>query len=248
MRVIPVLDLKGGQAVLARGGRRDEYRPVRSVLAPTPGDARALAQAYRRTLGCEEAYVADLDAIAGGTPQRELLTTLAASGLRLLVDAGVATPAAALDLRAAGADRVVVGLETLPSFDALAAIVRACGRDRVVFSLDLMDGHPLTRAGATHDGEPLAVAAAALRAGAGAVLVLDLARIGSARGPDLELVEALSRLGAEEVELLAGGGIRSVHDLRLLAAAGCRGALVGSALHEGGIDAAGVADQDRASR
>ena len=32
MRIFPVLDLKGGQAVHALGGDRDHYRPVRSVL------------------------------------------------------------------------------------------------------------------------------------------------------------------------------------------------------------------------
>ena len=104
----------------------------------------------------------------------------------LLVDAGVDTPDAAIDLLAAGAYRVVVGLETLPSFDALAAIVDACGRDGVVFSLDVMNGQPLVRVGTTHGGEPLSLAAAAVRAGVGAVLALDLARVGSERGPDLQ--------------------------------------------------------------
>jgi phosphoribosylformimino-5-aminoimidazole carboxamide ribotide isomerase len=80
------------------------------------------------------------------------------------------------------------------------------------------------------------------------VLALDLARVGSGRGPDVELVQALSRLGEGAIELLAGGGIRSVRDLRLLAAAGCQGALVASALHDGSIDAAALADQDKASR
>src|SRR5262247_4029449 len=181
MRVIPVLDLKGGRAVLARGGWRDVYGPVRSALTPhaEPGDARALAEAYRHTLGCEDCYVADLDAIMGGAPQSALLATLVGVGSRLLVDAGVNSPAAARDVLAAGAHRVVVGLETLPSFDALAEIVRACGRERVVFSLDLLEGRPVVRGSAIRQQEPLPMATAAVTAGAGAVLALDLARVGT---------------------------------------------------------------------
>ena len=90
--------------------------------------------------------------------------------------------------------------------------------------------------------------AAAVTAGARALLALDLARIGTGRGVDLALVRALATVGTGEIELLAGGGIGSVYDLRQLAAAGCHGALVASALHDGRIDAAAVAGQDNASR
>src|SRR6185295_12788052 len=137
MRVIPVLDLMAGRAVWAQRGVRDKYAPVRSVLTEQPGDAVALARAFRTTLGCEECYIADLDAITGGAQQVALLRDIARVGIRLLADAGVSTPEDAGTVLAAGADRVVVGLETLTSFDALAGTVRTHGHRRVVFSLDL---------------------------------------------------------------------------------------------------------------
>jgi len=156
--VIPVLDLRAGRAVLARGGRRDTYAPVRSLLvaggAGGGGDPLALARAYRDILDCDEWYVADLDALAGGPVQRALLGALAGLRGRLLVDAAVATPERARELVADGAARVAVGLETLPSFDALAAVARAIGPKRVVFSLDLRDGAPLAEAAVS--GTPLA--------------------------------------------------------------------------------------------
>src|SRR5207247_1817649 len=119
VRVIPVLDLRAGRAVLARGGVRDAYQPVESVLVAAVGDAVALARAFRERLGCDECYVADLDAIAGGRRQRALVQTLAGVGARLLVDAAVAGPASAAAVLAEGVARVVVGLETLPAFGAL---------------------------------------------------------------------------------------------------------------------------------
>lgn len=261
MRVIPVLDLRSGRAVLARGGVRAAYAPVPSALTPgrPDGDAVALASACRRRLGCEECYVADLDAIAGAPPQRTLVRSLAADGLRLLLDNGAVDPARASEAVADGVARVVVGLETLPAFDALRDIAAAVGRERIIFSLDLWDGTPLVRPGARHRGTPyrgtpyrgtphrgalLGLADAAVAAGAPALLVLDLARVGTGQGLDVTLVAALRR-AHPTVELLAGGGVGSRQDLEELADAGCDGALVATALHDGRLSAD---DLDRVRR
>ena len=64
--------------------------------------------------------------------------------------------------------------------------------------------------------------------------MLDLARVGSDAGPDVALVRELCA-GFPELELLAGGGVRDVADLRALAEAGAAGALVATALHGGAI-------------
>jgi len=236
VRVIPVLDLMAGRAVLARGGRRETYAPAPSVLVPADaaGDPLALARAFREALGCDECYVADLDAITGGVPQRALVRALAGQGGRLSVDAGVRAPDRARETLADGAARVVVGLETLPSLAVLEAVARAVGSERLVFSLDLRRGRPVAAAGARHLGTPLDAAGAAVAAGAGAILVLDLARIGSGRGVNRNLVAAI-REAHPAVELLAGGGVASARDLERLADVGCDGALVATALHAGTV-------------
>ena len=231
--------------MLARGGRREAYAPVRSQLVDggAASDPVVLARAYRDVLGCDEWYVADLDALAGGPVQRALLEALVGLRGRLLVDAAVKTPDRARELVADGATRVVVGLETLPSFDTLTLVVRAVGPTRVAFSLDLRDGAPLAEAPLS--GTPLELARAAVTAGAGAIIVLDLARVGSGRGVDSGLLEALRR-AHPHVELLAGGGIRTARDLERLADAGLDGALVATALHDGGIRRDDVAAVRRA--
>jgi len=243
--VIPVLDLRGGQAVLARGSRREAYPPVRSQLVDggAASDPLVLARAYRDLLACNEWYVADLDALAGGAVQRALVRALAGLRGRLLVDAAVSSPERARELVADGAARVVVGLETLPSFDALALVARAIGSQRLAFSLDLRDGAPLAEAPLS--GTPFDLARAAVTAGAGAIMVLDLARVGSGRGVDCVLLEALRR-AHPHVELLAGGGIRTARDLERLADAGLDGALVATALHDGRIRRGDVAAVRRA--
>jgi phosphoribosylformimino-5-aminoimidazole carboxamide ribotide isomerase len=249
MRVIPVLDLARGEARWGRGGARDAYVPVRSPLIATPGDARALMVAYRDTLACDECYVADLDALAGAAVQREALRDLARVGGRLIVDAGVATPERARDLLADGVHRVVVGLETLPSFDALAAVAHAVGSFRVIFSLDLRNGEPVSPPPFGITGTPAELAGAAIAAGASGLLLLDLARIGSAQGVDVVLLGALRR-EYRSVELLAGGGVATRRQLEQLADIGVDAALVGTALHDGslsGRDLAAVRHRDHLS-
>lgn len=237
MRVIPVLDLMAGRAVLARPGPRDSYAPpARSVLVPGDwaGDAPTLALAFRQRLGCDECYVADLDAITGGEPQHALVDALTRLGSRLLIDGGVTTVPGAEQLVTAGASRVVVGLETLQSFATFREIVGAVGGRRVVFSLDLRAGRAVTAPGAPHRGTARQLAQRAVAAGAAGLLVLDLARIGTGEGPDLALLAELRR-AHPGVELLAGGGVGSARQLERLADAGCDAALVATALHDGRI-------------
>ena len=166
-------------------GERERYRPL--------GDPLALA----RRFGCDELYVADLDAIAGGPLQTAILAALAREA-RIMVDAGVSDPEGARALLELGVDRVVVGTETLADADALPF--------DAVLSVDLYDGRVLSRdprlAGLS------ALDAVALLAGPREVIVLDLARVGTSSGPDVALIAEL-HAAVPDLVLLAGGGVRA---------------------------------------
>jgi phosphoribosylformimino-5-aminoimidazole carboxamide ribotide isomerase len=166
---------------------------------------------------------------------------LAALAVPLWLDAGVASVEQARGACDIGAARVVVGLETLPSYGVLQQICFVIGGERVVFSLDLRDGEPMVAPDVIAPCEPAhELAMRAADAGVGAVVVLDVARVGSGSGIDMALIERV-RGAAPGVMLLAGGGVRDLDDLRRLAGAGCDGALVATALHSGRLSAADVA-------
>ena len=259
MQVIGVLDLLGGLAVHARAGRRESYAPVTTIGGSRiePGDALAVARAYVDRLGLTELYAADLDAIlgrvedAGRSSQSTLVAAVAALGAPLWLDAGVSSAGQARHALGLGAAHVVVGLETLPSYDALGEICTAVGGDRIAFSLDLQNGEPMILTGVSRaipPGEPVhLLAARAADAGASAVIMIDLARVGTGTGLDLGLI-ARVRTAAPGVTLLAGGGVRGLEDLARLADAGCDGALVATALHDGRLSLAGVAAARRLGR
>jgi phosphoribosylformimino-5-aminoimidazole carboxamide ribotide isomerase len=232
LRVVGVLDLRGGEVVRGIGGRRDEYRPAVSRLTSScrPLD---VARAFREHLGLSELYLADLDALAGAEPAWTTFAELRADGFLLWVDAGVRDAAGARRLAACGVETVVAGLETVAGPAALAEMAGELG-PRLVFSLDLKDGTPLATAG-WEGGDAWSMAVQAVRLGVRRLLVLDLARVGSGAGPGHR--ELCRRLAAAhpEVEVGAGGGVRGRADLDLLGACGVRAVLVASALHDGAL-------------
>jgi phosphoribosylformimino-5-aminoimidazole carboxamide ribotide isomerase len=232
MRVIPVIDLKSGAAVHAVRGERERYRPLRSEIVAGSDPVR-VTRAVRGALGLDELYVADLDAIAGGPAQRKVLAALGHEA-RVMVDAGVSEVTAVQVLLELGAARVVIGTETLADQSALERLRTELPDAPLVLSLDLRAGRVLSpdaelaRLGATEALGRLG------HSGVREVIVLDLARVGSGAGPDVALVREL-RARFPELELLAGGGVRDVADLRALGEAGAAGALVATALHSSAI-------------
>jgi len=242
VQVIPVMDLLGGAVVRGVGGQRHLYRPIESRLVQDaqPGSvARALAAAGFRTI-----YVADLDAIGGGSPAWEIYDQILQAGLAPWVDAGPATVDAALALANFRGDHrqeltaLVAGLESLASPTALQAICQAVDPRRLVFSLDLKAGQPLTSQPAWQGLAPVEILRRALQVGVRRFIVLDLASVGMDQGVSTETLCRQLRDLEPRVEITSGGGVRCADDLRLLARAGCDGALVASALHDGRLSVA----------
>lgn len=238
MRILPVIDIKNGLVVRGVGGRRSEYQPVRSLLCddPTPG---SIGRAFR-SLGLSEAYLADLDAIAGEVPNWSAYGAVIDCGLDLWVDAGLKTAGDAYRLaefRHGGRalSGIVAGLESLTDWDALVEMLSVVGRQRLIFSIDLRDSAPVTVDPAWHDTPPEQIAEHAHELGVRRFIVLDLAGVGMGRGvPTGALCRHLRRLDAS-LEIVSGGGVRHADDLIALSAAGCDAALVASALHDGSL-------------
>lgn len=242
MRLIPVMDLRGGLVVHAVKGERERYQPVKSVLTDS-AEPLAVATAFRDRLGLRELYLADLDAIrtvgsgqwAVSSEHRALMSALAhQEGMKLLVDAAASDVESALEVLDMGAGQVIVGAETLVTWEALLAIPAAIPADRLIFSLDMRAGRVLSRSPQLAALSPLEALDRVHRAGWQEVILLDLARVGTGAGVDRALI-AEARRRFPELALLTGGGIRSVNELGDLKAMGVTGVLVSTALHRGTI-------------
>jgi phosphoribosylformimino-5-aminoimidazole carboxamide ribotide isomerase len=220
MDVIPVIDLKNGQVVHAHGGRRDAYRPIQTPLSPTSAPAE-VAAGLLRLAPFEKLYIADLDAIEGRAPNDSSIETIArgAPGVELWVDNGIADAAAARAWLQRCPHHLVIGSESQSGPETIQSLRDAA---RVLLSLDFR-------------GEVFQGPAALLDDAASwpvQVIVMTLARVGEASGPDIDRVaEIVSK--AQGRRVFGAGGVRHGADLDALAAAGAAGVLVATALHTG---------------
>lgn len=252
MKVIPVMDLRGGACVHAKAGQRAEYRPLISVLTPRAAEPLELAAAYHNRIGASAIYVADLDAIVDDKPAWNLLRALSKVGPAIWADIGVRSPARAVTAFEAGVETIVLGLETLAGPASLKEIVHGSSlpRDRFLLSLDLFEGRPMLARDAGWPGDTslddVIEIAAEMRIQR--FLILDLARVGTGRGVvGQEWIEPIRGI-VPHAEIWLGGGVRSKQDLDEIAPLPIAGVLVGSALHDGSIGGQALASLARNGR
>jgi HisA/HisF family protein len=219
MQVIPVIDIKGGVAVRAVAGRRDEYLPLVSPLCRSSAPEDVVA-GFLELFPFREIYLADLDAIEGREANARQMRELAAAYPEVTFwrDAGAHSHSPV-----ASNVRPVVGSETLGPDTPLPN-----------FSRDIPDAAlSLDFRGPEFLGPPELLASPSLWPRR--VIVMTLTRIGVGQGPDENaLREIKTRAGTREI--FAAGGVRGPKDLDSLSKLGVSGALVASALHDGKLD------------
>lgn len=239
MKIIPVVDILGGQAVHARGGVRGEYQPLISEVTLMATDPLELAGAYLNKLGLETVYLADLDSILNNQPDFDLYQRIVELGVRLWVDAGTQTPERVIRLRKAGVDAIILGLESLEGPDQIRQIVEdsQAPPSQFLVSLDQRNGH-LLFPDKNHWPESttmLEVVKTACEIGITRFIVLDLGRVGTGLGTAgwEELEEVVSEI--PDLEIWLGGGVSGTKDLQEIAKWPVAGVLIGTSIHDGRI-------------
>lgn len=248
--VIPVIDLLDGKVVHGKAGQRASYQPIQSVLADS-AEPLEICQSLQQHFGFTDLYVADLNAIAGGDVNVSEIAQLLNTDINVWLDAGTATPTTLKKLSCQipldKLAHVIVALESCPKPQDLERVFEVVGPARAVFSLDLKGGQlnvPDTGINTGMDTclwqqmDAMGVARTAIEIGYRKMIVLDVAAVGGGQGVwTLSLTKELADK-FPDLDIISGGGVRSVQDLQSMATAGCHHALVASALHDGRINAA----------
>lgn len=224
MKLIPVIDLMGGQVVAAKRGHRRHYAPLRSPLCSGSG-LREVVDAMLGLFPFDTLYIADLDAIEGGEGHLSQLASLRRRypALTLWLDAGVGNIGSV-----AGIARPVIGTESLSSLDQLGQLLS--GHPEALLSLDYRDECFVGPTGL--DARP--------ELWPRDVILMTLGRVGSGSGPDTGRLAELRRIIPEH-RIYAAGGVRGPEDLATLQSLGIDGALVATALHQGRLTASDIA-------
>ena len=227
-----MIDVLNGIVVHAVRGRRKEYQPLKSVLCNCV-DPFEVAKTFS-TLGFSELYLADLDAITGKQANYAVYKRISGeTGLKLMVDAGVTDIKTAEKVLESKASKIIIGTETLHGKGFVEEAVRILGADKIIVSLDLMGDKVMVKLGFDGCTDALCLLRDFKKMGVSKFIMLDLARVGSGEGVNVEfLKKAMENLCAD---VYVGGGVRDITDLVELKNIGVSSVLVATALHSGKI-------------
>jgi len=232
LKLIPVIDILNGIVVHAVRGKRGEYQPLKSILTQSI-EPLEVANAFK-TLGFSELYIADLDAITKDRVNFQVLKHIAdETELKLMVDAGVTDLKRAEKLLDIGVSKVVIGTETLQNKSFVGEAVRVFKSDQVIVSLDLRGDKVLVKLGFTGCADPMCLLSEFFGMGVSSVIVLDLARVGSGEGVNVDFLKKARK--EQALDIYVGGGVRNIKDLVEIKDLGLSGVLVATALHSGRI-------------
>ncbi|MCU0627854.1 MAG: 1-(5-phosphoribosyl)-5-[(5-phosphoribosylamino)methylideneamino]imidazole-4-carboxamide isomerase [Gemmatimonadaceae bacterium] len=231
---IPAIDLREGACVQLVGG---DYANE-AVRRPDPV---AVAREWEEA-GFPALHIVDLDAATGrGTNRRVIERILATTALEVQVGGGVRDEDAIAALLEAGASRVVVGTRAFEDRDWLVEmadtfprtlVVAADVRQRKVTVRGWETTLPLDIEDAVRELNELPLAG---------LLVTAVHQEGSLQGADHALMGDV--VAESQHPVIASGGIATALDLRRLADAGVRAAVLGMALYTGALDARDTAEE-----
>ena len=225
LELLPAIDVKDGLAV----------RLVQGELSETSKYGHPLEVAAEFVeAGAEWIHLVDLDAAFGLGSNAELLEKVIKSvDLKVELSGGIRDDESLRRALATGCTRVNLGTAALENPEWTAKVISEFG-DRIAVGLDVR-GHTLAARGWTQEGGNLFETIERLeRDGCSRYIVTDVAKDGTLKGPNLELLRVVCAVTQKPV--VASGGVSSLDDLiaiRGLTEIGVEGAIVGKALYAG---------------
>jgi phosphoribosylformimino-5-aminoimidazole carboxamide ribotide isomerase len=227
MIIIPAVDIKGGRCVRLVEGREGTETSF--------GDDPAQWASRWVREGAQWLHVVDLDGAFRGVPcnlekVKEIVKT---AGVPVEFGGGVRETSVVDAVIEAGVARVIIGSAVIDN-KAWASEVMKAHPCRIAVGIDASEGNVAIHGWKkVTDVDALELARECEALGAEAIVYTDIARDGHMAGANVEAMKAM--VEAVRIPVIASGGVTTLFDVRTLAAAGCKGAIIGRALYEGRI-------------
>ncbi len=230
MLVMPAIDIKDGKCVrLFQGDFNQE-----TVYG---NDPVAVARQFVER-GAKSIHIIDLDGAKNGRPVNGQLVLDIAKAASVPVQAGggVRTYGAAKAYLTGGVQRIMLSTAALENPDLIVRLVREFGTERIIIAADSKNGQfateGWTKTAGTSTGDSIKLFK---KLGITNVLVTDVSRDGTLKGPNLELIQRFIDAG---FRVIGAGGVTTLGDVAALNKRGALGAVIGKAVYEGAIDIA----------
>lgn len=227
-RIVFVLDLYNSNVVHAQGGNRKNYRPVHltSHICTTSEPQKLLEEVKPKAV-----YIADLNILqADGSHDTNFGTIKQISSrVTTMLDPGVSSIEEAIEASSL-ANTIILGTETasLQTIKEVAALLPG----KVNVSIDKKYGKILT-SDPLMPREPTEIIREFNTLDIQNIIILDMDRVGTSSGVDSQFLSNIISISKHDV--LLGGGVKDLHDIKQLESIGIKGALVATALHNGSI-------------
>jgi phosphoribosylformimino-5-aminoimidazole carboxamide ribotide isomerase len=229
VRLIPAIDIRGGQCVrLRKGDFADE-----TIFGEDPV---AMAERWVRE-GARFLHVVDLDGAREGTQQNFALVRAIAEAVPIPVQTGggIRAEDALQRVAESAVAKAVLGTSAVEDEAFVTRALAVLGRARGVVAVDAVDGFVKTKGWVERtEVKALDLALRLAELGVAEILYTDIARDGMMQRANIEGIRELA--SGSGLDVVASGGVTDLDDLRALRElepAGVTGVIVGRALYEG---------------
>ncbi|MTV81685.1 1-(5-phosphoribosyl)-5-[(5-phosphoribosylamino)methylideneamino]imidazole-4-carboxamide isomerase [Secundilactobacillus folii] len=229
MEIIPAIDLKDQQSVRLYQG---DFQQTTLISADPVAQAEAIEAA-----GLKRMHLVDLDGAKSGRPvNRKLIQQIcAATNLKVEVGGGIRTLAQINSYLTSGVNRVILGSVALTDPKLVQAAIKQFGNDQIVVGIDGKEGKVAIAGWLKESNVDMQTLMASMVAiGVVNFIVTDISKDGTLSGPNIQLLSDL-QAAFPETEVIASGGVTTVADLKGLANAGLKAAIVGRAMATGDL-------------
>jgi len=226
MKVIPAIDLMGGQVVrLYKGDPKQK-----TVYSDDPIE---IAKKWEAN-GADMLHIVDLDATLGlGTNLEIIKNILSEISIPVEVAGGLRDESLILDVIKIS-NRVVLVTLAFKNKELLKKLLSSLGSEKIVISVDHMGGEIVIHGWQDKTGIKLIDSIKEfLEMGFTEFLLTNVSRDGTMQGPDLEFLEQACNL--ERANVIASGGISNIHDVNDVKEKNAFGVILGKALYENKI-------------
>lgn len=236
MEIIPAIDLKNQQSVRLYQGDFEQT----TLIADDP-----VTQAKQiEAAGLSRLHLVDLDGAKSGRPvnRRLIQQVCAETNLKVEVGGGIRTLAQINGYLTSGVNRVILGSAALTNPNLVQEAINQFGNDQIVVGIDGKDGRVAISGWLEESDVTMSTLMASMVAfGVVNFVVTDIAKDGTLSGPNTALLTTLQN-AYPTTSVIASGGVTTVADLKTLAQAGIKAAIVGRAMATGDLPLSTLAE------